>query len=84
MILTKKRLKAIDTNKLNHLQLRADIDNGGVLYDDLIAVIVPNGRISDSPQTWALDTDNGDIESYLYESRYEYEQDLKTIQTALK
>lgn len=83
MILSKEMLKAIDLDRLNHLGLMADIVNGCISSDEGITTIVPEGRISDSPQIWAIDIDNGDIQSYLYESRYEYEQDLKTIQSAL-
>ena len=62
-------------DRINHFDLRSDIEN------DLVGVLVPVGKIHDSPETWAIELHgpSGWIDEYLYDSKSEYEQDAETI-----
>lgn len=78
MILSKKRLKAIESHKINHLELRSDIESG--MFSENGAE-VKGEKICESPETWAIDVGRDDVWSYLYESELEYENDLAVITT---
>ena len=61
--------------RLFHQSLQCDIASGKINFDPLI----PQGKINSSPEAWAIDTESGD-DSYLYESEFEYFQDLALLE----
>ena len=64
-------------NNIKNLYLRSDLANKKVKPEWLIA----NGEISDEPNTWAIDGDLDNFDSsYLYESEYEYNNDVELLQ----
>lgn len=65
--------KTIETDHLNHFDLRSEFENG----DLQLMMLSAEGKISESPETWAIDHELGG--SYLYESETEYLQDVEIL-----
>jgi hypothetical protein len=71
-----KKVKNYD--HLNQMELRSDIENGNIIDTYLEA----EGKISNEPKTWGIVVtikDGTIIENYLYQSKFEYEQDLSIL-----
>lgn len=66
-------MKNIKHDHINHIDLRSDIEN------DLIKLsyLTPEGKVNSEPEAWAIN--NEDIGRYIYDSKTEYEQDLKIL-----
>ena len=71
--------KIANCEKLHCLSLRSDIKDGKIFGNFLF----PCGKISNEPETFAIDCkDEGGydvFETYLYESELEYNEDLKIL-----
>lgn len=65
--------KFIEHDKINHIDLRSDLENDTTLEE---STFVREGMINVSPETWSID--NGDSQ-YHYDSKVEYEQDCKIL-----
>lgn len=63
-------------DNLNHLDLRSDIENGNILE----TILFSEGKITTN--TWSIAcelVDSTVVENYLYESKMEFEEDLKIL-----
>lgn len=88
MHLNEHTIPRIEFNNINCFDLRSDLENS-YIYD---TYLVPKGYVGNAPveimgeehedDTWAIDLETTDgmvVDSYLYTSEFEYEQDLKTL-----
>ena len=78
-IMTKKSVRGISIDLLYHPQLKSDLSNKNILSDEGDTYLVSTGKIHEEPETWAIDIENGEVYSYLYESEFEYKKDLQTL-----
>ena len=84
---TKKSLANIKVDHLNSLDLRSDLEGNRINKCTLKFEGYVGNRPTDfegeyhEDDTWAIDVEykGNVIESYLYTSEYEYEQDIKTL-----
>ena len=89
----KKFINNVQQDKLNNLDLRSDIENNNI-YD---TVLKSQGYVGNRPSdfegenheddTWAIDCFTKDgfvVDSYLYTSEYEYNEDLKLLNLITK
>lgn len=70
--------KIKDYDKLNHIELRSDIENNNI-YDTYLEA---EGRTLCSPETFTIEchtSDDNFVAEYLYDSKTEYEYDLKIL-----
>lgn len=81
-------MSEVKSDELNSFNLRSDIENNNI-YD---CYLVPQGYVGNRPadceeefhedDTWAIDCLTNDemvVESYLYVSEYEYNQDVELL-----
>ena len=70
-------------DKINHLELRGIIEQ----FEIDSCIFKATGKISDHPETWAIDEfrdskdKDNDGESFLYESEKEYKEDVDILTT---
>lgn len=81
----------LEYDKINNLDLRSDIENDNIIGCKLKA----QGYIGNRPtnfdgehedDTWAIDCFNSDevcVDSYLYTSEFEYQEDIKILKNYL-
>ena len=85
--ITESFLDNISYGNINNLDLRSDIENANIYGTKL----VPQGYVGNRPtdfigehedDTWAIDcytSDGMEVESYLYTSEFEYNEDIKIL-----
>lgn len=88
VLVNKAFMKGIDYNSINSLNLRSDIENNNIYA----CILKTQGYVGNRPSectdefheddTWAIDvcTEDGlEVESYLYSSEFEYDQDVELL-----
>ena len=71
----------VSVNDINHFDLRSDFENDNVLD----VMFTPQGKTSAEPEEWAIETRNFEgiyLDTYLYDSKSEYEADVKFLELA--
>ena len=88
ILVNKKFMAKVQADKLNSLDLRSDIENNNIYG----CILKSEGYVGNRPtdcndefhedDTWAIDCLTNDglvVDSYLYVSEYEYNQDIKLL-----
>jgi hypothetical protein len=70
------RVKEIIENHdhINHIELRSDIENGNIVGQYLTF----EGKTLSNPEIWTISIDGSGID-YHYDSKKEYEEDVKIL-----
>lgn len=80
---TEDFLDKVFYSNINHLDLRSDIENANIYGTKLIPQgYVGNKLLHFEDASWAIDCYTDDcmeVESYLYSSEHEYNEDLKIL-----
>lgn len=93
--LTNELINNLNLNHINNLDLRSDLENDNLIGVRLVRLI-PQGYVGNRPSdftgkhheddTWAIDCfdeDGMEVESYLYTSESEYNEDVKLLKEAI-